>query len=90
MEIQANQLILGATIIFIVGLIIFSVAFQSYGIMVDLRRNMGINVSNTEVQTITSMLSLIPGILTLFYFTFVGVVIWYVMKHSQKRERMPF
>lgn len=90
MEIQANQLILGATIIFIVGLIIFSVAFQSYGIMVDLRRNMGVNVSNIEIQSITSMLSLVPGILTLFYFAFVGLVIWYVMKHSNEREKMPF
>ena len=85
MEIKANQLILGATIIFVVGLIIFSVAFQSYGIMVDLRQTMGINVSQTEVEAITSILSLVPGVLTLFYFVFVGTVIWYVMRKSTEQ-----
>jgi glucan phosphoethanolaminetransferase (alkaline phosphatase superfamily) len=90
MEIQASQLILGATVIFIVGLIIFSVAFQSYGIMVDLRQSMGVNVSEAEVTTITSLLSLVPGVLTLSYFVFVGAVIWYVMKKSTERTQRVF
>ncbi len=90
MEIQANQLILSATIIFIVGLIIFSVAFQAYGIMVDLKRTMGVNVTDSEVATITSLLSLIPGVLTLIYFAFVGTVIWYVMRRSNEEQQWLF
>ncbi len=90
MEIQANQLILGATVIFILGLIVFSVAFQAYGILVNMRQTMGLNISETEVTSITSMLSLIPGILTLFYFIVVGIIIWFVMKKSNEKtqERM--
>ncbi|RLG16629.1 hypothetical protein DRN62_03320 [Nanoarchaeota archaeon] len=87
MEIQANQLILGATVVFIVGLLVFSVIFQAVSIMQQMKQNMGYNLTQEDLM-IAQTLAIIPSILALFYFSFVGVVIWYVMKKSrEKAER---
>jgi len=87
MEIQANQLILGATVVFIVGLLVFSVIFQAVSIMQQMKQNMGYNLTQEDLM-IAQTLAIIPSILALFYFSFVGVVIWYVMRKSrEKAER---
>jgi len=87
MEIQANQLILGATVVFIVGLLVFSVIFQAVSIMQQMKQNMGYNLTQEDLM-IAQTLAIIPSILALFYFSFVGVVIWYVIKKSrEKAER---
>ncbi|MCD6403603.1 MAG: hypothetical protein J7L59_00235 [Nanoarchaeota archaeon] len=87
MEIQANQLILGATVVFIVGLLVFSVIFQAVSIMQQMKQNMGYNLTQEDLM-LAQTLSIIPSVLALFYFSFVGVVIWYVMKKSrEKAER---
>ena len=86
MEIQANQLILGATIVFIVGLLVFSVIFQAVGIIQQVKQNMGYNLTQEDLR-LAQTLSIIPSVLAFFYFSFVGVVIWYVMKRSGEKTR---
>ena len=84
MEIQANQLILSATIIFLVGLLVFSVIFQAVNVMQQMKISAGYNLTQEDLM-ISQTIAIIPSILLLFYFSFVGVVIWYVMKRSKER-----
>ena len=84
MEIQASQLILSATVIFIVGLLIFSVVFQAYSIM-EQYKSIGTNQTAEESRGTFAALSIIPTVLTIIYFLFIGIVIWYVMKKSKEK-----
>ncbi len=78
--VKADKLILGATIIFIVGLITSSVAIKAYQTLLTVQRNSGLTIDESRARSIITILSLLPWAFGVMYSLVIAYVIYYVLK----------
>jgi len=85
MEVQVTQLIIGCIAVFVLGFVIFSLAFEAYYESVKIRERAW-SVNSTEVRVVSGVLSVAPVLLVGGY---VGAVIFvglYIL-HKKKMKR---
>lgn len=78
--VRTDKLILGATIIFIVGLITSSVAIKAYQTLLAVQRNSGFTINESQAKQIITILSLLPWAFGIMYSLVIAYVIYYVLK----------
>ncbi len=84
-EIPAYKVLIAGTIVFIVGLFIFSVIFQAFMVFQEVRQELVVLGNYSETHPTIVILSLIPWGLGIFYIGLVGTVIYFLLKGAKER-----
>ena len=87
-DIPVYKVIIAGTIVFIVGLFIFSVIFQAFLVFQEVQQALIVTGNFSSTDPTVLILSVIPWGLGLFYISLVGTVIYFLLKGS-RRERPP-
>lgn len=90
-EVPAYRLIIAATIVFIVGLFVFTIIFRAFITFQQLQQTVIQSGNYTENQATLIILQTIPWTLGAFYVTLLGVVTYFLIKGSKpaKHEEPP-
>ena len=86
-EIAADKLIIGASIIFFVGIFVFAIIFKALILVGDVESSIGVIVGNDDEQVdyYVKIFQLLPWILGFMYIVFVGGVIYIVLTKGAKK-----
>ena len=84
-DIAADKLIIGASIIFFVGIFVFAIIFKALMLVGSVENSIGVIVGNDEekVAYYIKIFQLLPWILGFMYILFVGGVIYIVLTMKQ-------
>lgn len=87
-DIAVDKLIIGASIIFFVGIFVFAIIFKALMLVGDVENSIGVIVGNndTQVDYYVTIFQLLPWILGFMYIVFVGGVIYIVLTKGAKKE----
>ena len=90
-EIPAYRIIIAATIVFLVGLFVFTIIFRAYLTFQQLEQSVIQSGNYTENQTTLVILQTIPWTLGGFYVSLLGVIIYFLLKGTKppKQETVP-
>jgi len=90
-EIPAYRFIIAATIIFIVGLFVFTIIFRAYLTFKQLEAVIISQGTASEEQATLAILGAVPWALGGFYVMLLGTVIYFLLKGSKppKQELPP-
>lgn len=88
-EIPAYRVIIAGTIIFIVGLFIFSIIFQSYIVFQQFETQLVQTGNYSRDDPVILVLSIIPWGLGIFYISLIAVVIYFILRGSRGKETPP-
>lgn len=88
-EIQAYRVLIAGTIVFIVGLFVFSVIFQAFLVFQEFQTQL-IDTEQVAADDPTLiLLGLIPWGLGLFYISLIGTIIYFLLKGSGRQKPPP-
>jgi hypothetical protein len=84
MDIPFEKVAFAATIVYVVGILVFSIMFNIF----DITKKITGLVGGTSNLGIINQLKIAPWILSLFYFSFVFSIIFYLTykTHQKKKE----
>ncbi|VVB75481.1 Uncharacterised protein [Candidatus Tiddalikarchaeum anstoanum] len=88
-QISADKLIIGASLIFFVGIFVFAIIFKALVLVGSVENTIGILVGSdpTRVAYYTQIFQLLPWVLGFMYLLFVGGVIYIVLIRGKKEEQ---
>ena len=80
-QISADRLIIGASLIFFVGIFVFAIIFRALVLVGSVEESIGVIVGSDPqtVEYYVSVFQLLPWILGFMYLIFVGGVIYIVI-----------
>jgi len=87
-EISADRLIIGALLIFFVGIFVFAIIFKALVFVGSVEESIGVLVGS-DPQTVdyyVNVFQLLPWVLGFMYLLFVGGVIYVVISKGRKKE----
>ncbi len=88
-EIPAYKVLIAGTIVFVVGLFVFSVIFQAFVVFQEFQAQLvAADEAMADDPTIL-LLSLIPWGLGLFYISLIGTIIYFMIKGSGREKAPP-
>ena len=82
MDIPFEKVAFAATVVYVVGILVFSIIFNIFDIT---KRVTGL-VSKTSNIEVLNQLKIAPWILSLFYFSFVFSIIFYLTYKTHKKK----
>ena len=85
-DIPFDKILLSATVVFISGILIFTVIFKMYFFMIDMEKSVGISVNPTQSQSVIQMLALLPWVLGIIYALLVVAILIYITRFKFKKE----
>lgn len=85
-QISADRLIIGASLIFFVGIFVFAIIFRALVLVGSVEESIGVLVGSDPqtVEYYVSVFQLLPWILGFMYLIFVGGVIYIVITRGRK------
>lgn len=86
-QISADRLIIGASIIFLVGIFVFAIIFKALVLVGNVEEQIGV-IAGNDPQTseyYTQVFQLLPWILGFMYLIFVGGVIYIVIVRGREQ-----
>ena len=88
-QISADKLIIGASLIFFVGIFVFAIIFKALVLVGSVESTIGVLVGSDpqRVAYYTQIFQLLPWVLGFMYLLFVGGVIYIVIVRGKKEER---
>ena len=85
-EISADRLIIGASLIFFVGIFVFAIIFKALTLVGSIEDSIGVLAGN-DPQTVsyyTNVFQLLPWVLGFMYLIFVGGVVYIVIMRGRR------
>lgn len=90
-QISADKLIIGASLIFFVGIFVFAIIFKALVLVGSVENTIGVLVGSDpqRVAYYTQIFQLLPWVLGFMYLLFVGGVIYIVILRGRKEKAQP-
>ena len=90
-EISADRLIIGASLIFFVGIFVFAIIFKALVLVGSVEESIGVLVGSDpqRVDYYVNVFQLLPWVLGFMYLVFVGGVIYIVIARGRKTVQAP-
>ncbi|MBN1924125.1 MAG: hypothetical protein JW791_05205 [Nanoarchaeota archaeon] len=87
-EISADRLIIGASLIFFVGIFVFAIIFKALVLVGSVEESIGVLVGSDpqRVDYYVNVFQLLPWVLGFMYLIFVGGVVYIVIIRGRKKE----
>ncbi len=87
-RISPERLIIGASLIFFVGIFVFAIIFKALTLLGSVESTVGVLVgaSESQISYYTQVFQLLPWILGFMYLIFVGGVVYMVLRKGKKEE----
>lgn len=87
-DIPLLKVLIAGSIVFIVGLFIFSVIFQAFFMFQEIQQQLITTVNVSSTDPMIQILSFIPWALGIFYISLIAVIIYFMFRGSG-REKPP-
>jgi hypothetical protein len=86
-EISADRLIIGASLIFFVGIFVFAIIFKALVLVGSVEESIGVLVGSDpqRIEYYTNVFQLLPWVLGFMYLIFVGGVIYIVIVRGRRQ-----
>ena len=88
-EIPAYKVLIAGTIVFVVGLFVFSVIFQAFVVFQEFQAQLVASDEAMADDPTILLLSLIPWGLGLFYISLIGTIIYFMIKGGGREKAPP-
>ena len=87
-RISPERLIIGASLIFFVGIFVFAIIFKALTLLGSVESTVGVLVGTDpgRVAYYTQVFQLLPWVLGFMYLVFVGGVIYIVLRRGKREE----
>ena len=88
-EIPAYRVLIAGTIVFIVGLFVFSVIFQAFLVFQEFQTQLIATEQVSADDPTLLLLGLIPWGLGIFYISLIGTIIYFLLKGAGRQKPPP-